>query len=353
MLRELQKRAFQKWKENKIGTIVLPTGTGKSFVGLLAAGHICESIEKPTILFLAETTAREKTLRAEILKFEELFNIKLPSIRFKCYQSAHKLKDYHYNLVIADEIHSAGSEKYHRFFMNNSFDYCIGLTATPRLDKEYTNLIYSKVPIIFEATIKDAVDAGDILDYELVIVDHKLDSKDKYIKAKNFLTTEKSNYEFNNKLISKAYYMNNEGLLKLLIARRSLFLYDLKSKEGVVRKLISDNPDKKIIIFGNSLNFLKKVCDHVVEGSDRTTLDYVDMFNEDKIKIIGSFKMLEQGANLKGANMIILASYYSISGTFLQRIGRALRRDSEMPKIYVIRTLDTVEETWVKKMTTT
>tara|TARA_R110000787_G_scaffold70320_1_gene156382 strand:+ start:2711 stop:3781 length:1071 start_codon:yes stop_codon:yes gene_type:complete len=352
MLRNIQTQAIKSWEKIKNGVIVMPTGAGKSFVGIQAITYIKKN--DPNILFLAETRAREKTLTEEIVKYNNIFgtNIKMP--QFMCYQSAYKLKGKHFDLVIADEIHDSITEKYSKFYVNNTWENLIGLTATPRLDKELSGDFYSKIPIIFGATVQDAVEAGDILDFNLHVMEHHLDDKDKYIEAGNkirkFLTTEHAHYKFLTNVLTKSYYTNKIGLSKLFASKRATLMYNLKSKKEIVKKLIDNNPDKKIIIFGNSLNFLEDVCDHVVKGSDLKTLKYIDDFNEGKIRVIGSFKMLEQGVNLSGVNMAIIASYFSVKGKFIQRIGRVLRKDSDKPNIYVIKTMDTIEEKWFEKM---
>jgi superfamily II DNA or RNA helicase len=359
MLRKLQQEAFTAWENSgRKGVVVLPTGTGKSFVGLEAAVAVKKSKENPRILFLAETNARWPTLSAEIIKYDRLHGNKLellvPLMETVCYQSAYKYVGKHYDLVICDEIHSSISEKYKLFYENNTWDAIIGLTATPRLDKELAEEFYSKIPIVHTSTVEEAIESGAILDYNLEIIEHKLDNRDKYIEAgsklKKFKTTEESNYKFLNSSISKAYYTGKEGLVKLLIARRANFLYNLKSKRKIVKLLLLRNKGKKIIIFANSLEFLESVCDHVVRGSDPSTIKYIDDFNEGRIDVIGSFKMLEQGVNLTGANVAIIASYFSIQGKFTQRIGRVLRKDSDKPDIYVIKTVGTVEERWFDKM---
>lgn len=353
MLRQLQKDAYNAWLEQgKKGVVVLPTGTGKSFVGLTAAIDINKEIKNAKILFLAETRAREKTLEEELEKYCNLFSIEPVPIEFMCYQSAYKLEDQYYDLVIADEIHSSISDKYKNFYEKNRYKYIMGLTATPRVDKELSIEFYNRIPIVFQASIKDAVESGAILDYNLHIINHKLDNKDAYIEAgrkdNRFFTTEKKHYEYLNKMLAKHYYSNKDYLLKLFIAKRANFLYNLKSKIGLTKDLI--NKGKRVVVFANSLPFLEEVCDHVVKGNDPSTLDYIDDFNEGRINVIGSFKMLEQGVNLKGADTVVIASYFSVSGKFIQRIGRALRKDSDKPNIYVIKTLNTVEEKWINKM---
>lgn len=321
----------------------------KSFVGLYTTTFLKK--KKPKILFLAETVARKKTLEEEIQKFIDIFGFKVPHIEFMCYQSAYKLSGEKYDLIIADEIHCAISEKYRLFFYNNTWKYLIGLTATPRVDKELSIDFYEKIPIVYEASIREAVDSGAILDYNLHIIDHKLDNKDAYIEAgrkgNRFFTTEAKHYKFLNKMLIKNYY-SNKDLVKLFIAKRAKFLYNLKSKIPLTKKLIEKG--NRVIVFANSLEFLESVCDNVVKGSDSSTLDYIDKFNRGEINVIGSFKMLEQGVNLKGADTVVIASYFSIPGTFIQRIGRALRKDSDIPNIYVIKTLETTEERWVSKM---
>jgi len=100
---QIQKEAIRAWiKADKVGTIFATTGIGKNFIFLhaLYTMPLDKSIEH---LFLAEVTDRENDLNKEIKKYNKLFNrdvYKDYNLKFITYQSACKLKDKQYGLVL-------------------------------------------------------------------------------------------------------------------------------------------------------------------------------------------------------------------------------------------------------------
>lgn len=94
---QIQKEALEAWiKADCIGTLEIITGLGKTKIALDA---IALEPKKAKILFLAETTQREKDLKADMKKFKCKHEVE-----FACYQSAYKWKDLEYDLVIADKF---------------------------------------------------------------------------------------------------------------------------------------------------------------------------------------------------------------------------------------------------------
>jgi len=63
--------------------------------------------------------------------------------------------------------------------------------------------------------------------------------------------------------------------------------------------------------------------------------------------------MLKQGANLKGADNVIMMSYYSSSIDMIQRIGRLRKNGNKKGNVFIFVTVGTQEEKWFKKMTET
>ena len=128
---DIQRKAVEEWlKFDKKGTLELATGTGKTIASLHCLYTMPKN--KKLHLFLAETTARQKDLKEDILLYNKLFNVdvlKDYNLKFKCYQSAYKLKNYDFGLVIADEIHNSLSPEYSQFFFNNNYGAILGLFA--------------------------------------------------------------------------------------------------------------------------------------------------------------------------------------------------------------------------------
>lgn len=132
---------------------------------------------------------------------------------------------------------------------------------------------------------------------------------------------------------------------------RAKLLYELPSKKAICEEILTFLIGKTLI-FGNSLNSLYEITDNII--SSKNTPDennrILKDFQDSKISLIGSFKMLEQGANLSNLNNIILHSYYGREKSFIQRLGRG-RKDVDSPiNLIVLLTKDTQEQSWFNNM---
>jgi superfamily II DNA or RNA helicase len=367
---KVQKEAISAWKKSgKKGTCEIITGLGKTFIALHALYTMPKN--KDVHLFLAETTDRETDLKKDVAKYNEIFGkdvFKDYKLEFYCYQSAYKWKDKEFGLVIADEIHDSLTPSYSAFYRNNSYKAIIGLSATVERGTTYETDrgdIYTKgeildkiAPVCFKYGLKKARVDKTSRDLDVYVILNKLDDKDKYIKAgsksKTFFQTEKAAYDYWDKQHKQSFFILDQTLktlkIRITATKRSNILYNLKSKIPIVRKLV-DNLDSKTIVFGNSLDSLLQITPNVVSSRNKEEKNQQirDSFEKGKIKTIGSFKKLKQGANLDGLDNCIMMSYYSTSKDLIQRIGR-LRDNGRKGNIFIILTQGTQEEVWLKKM---
>lgn len=132
---------------------------------------------------------------------------------------------------------------------------------------------------------------------------------------------------------------------------RANLLYELPTKINACKEILSFLTGRTLI-FGNSLNSLNKITTNCVssKNTEEKNNHILDNFQDGKIDIVASFKMLEQGANLRGLNNIILHSYYGKEKAFIQRLGRG-RKDIDKPiNLIVLLTKQTQEEVWFKNM---
>ena len=116
-----QRKALNSWaKAGFTGSIIAGTGFGKSRCGVLAVAHsIDEHDSKGNALIIVPTQQLQEQFKEEFIKwgYEDM----LEHIEVMCYQSAYKLTDKHYNVVVCDEIHLGLSPEYRKFFENNSY----------------------------------------------------------------------------------------------------------------------------------------------------------------------------------------------------------------------------------------
>lgn len=368
---KIQKQALNKWVEaNKCGTTEIITGLGKTFIALHALYTMPrdDSVEH---LFLAEVKDRENDLIKEIIKYNKIFDrdvFKDYNLKFYCYQTVYKWKNKNFGLVISDEIHDSLTLSYSKFYKNNNYKAIIGLSATINKSTQYElpngdiitkgELLNKIAPICFKYTLKEANQDNTTRNIVVNVIKTKLDNKNKYIKAgnakKRFYQTEVASYKYWDNQFKKALFIEDEELktkkISISSKKRKDIIYNSIEKINSVRKLV-ENIDNKIIVFGNSIDSLLKISPNIVSSrnSDEENERIKQDFNNNKLKIIGSFKKLKQGANLDKLDVVIIMSYYGTSLDWIQRIGR-LRDNGELGYVYVLLTENTQEEIWFNNM---
>jgi len=265
------------------------------------------------------------------------------------------------------EIHDSLSPAYHQFYLNNSFDAIIGLSATIQKETSYeiNNKVTTKgelldkiAPICFTYNINQGQLDGTSRKLNIYIINHELDNINKTVKAgsikKPFFQTELQSYNYWDKEHKKAWYIEDLDTRELKITitatKRSKLLYSLPSKIGIVKELVK-NIKGKTILFGNSIDSLLKITSNVISSRNDEAINKLirDNFEADKIKLIGSFKMLKQGANLTELDNCIIMSYYGIEKDIIQRLGR-MRENGKTGSAFIIKTNNTQESIWFDKM---
>lgn len=374
----IQKIALNNWiQAGRKGTIEAVTGIGKTFISLHA---ICTFPKGSSVVFLAEVGQREVDVLQDMHKYKMKFGVDILNdyeFTFACYQSAYKWTNRHYNLIIADEIHDSLTPQYFKFYENNFCCNIIGLSATIDRDTKYNNkitkgeMLDAISPVCFTYGLDASIKNKTSRKLNVYVINHELESIKREClagtKLKPFYTTEEKNYKYWEKAFLKAASLelpecNNledyriaEKNKEMMILRssnaRAKILYNLPSKIKATKRLISILKGKTIV-FSNSIDSLLLVTKHVVSSKNNkeTNTRIRELFDNDEITEVGSFKMLKQGANLKGAKNVITMSYYSKEKDIIQRVGRLRKDGSIIGSVFIFRTRDTQEEIWFERM---
>jgi len=367
---DIQNEAINAWFDaGMVGTTFLHTGIGKMFVFIFATKHLKVN---SNILFLAETTVREKDLYENIEKFKQFFGYDLLAyhkLTFMCYQSAYKLKDTHWDMVCGDEIQDGLSNEYSKFFFNNTYKTILCLSATldekavsyiDDLGKEVTKgeLLAKIAPVCYRYSINQAQEDNTTRKLNVYVIMHRLDASAKTIEAgsklKRFKTTEKAAYDYWDTEFKKSLFMPEaikEFKIRTSSAARAKVLYQLPSKIEACKELLKHL--NKTLLFGNDLKSLEAVTKNVVKGSNSEEKNFKILkdFADDKINDLASFKLLKQGISINGLKNIIIHSYYTKELDFVQRLGRArMEENNSEANIFIFCTIGTVEEKWFNKM---
>lgn len=226
--------------------------------------------------------------------------------------------------------------------------------------------------------MSDGIKDGTSRKLNIYVVNHELDNRNRTIKAgsakKPFYQTEAKYYEFWDKFLKKAIQnevnydklandtpqsyrkrinkleTERQSKINIGMSRRSKILYNLPSKIEPAKRLLH-RAKGKTIVFSNGLEGLLKITKNTISSrnSDKQNKAIRDAFDENRITEIGSFKKLEQGANLEELDNNIIISYYSKQRALIQRAGR-LRENGKIGNLFIFVTRETQEEVWFTKM---
>lgn len=291
---------------------------------------------------------RDENWKEEFNKWadESLYN----KIERYCYASINKI-DKTFDFIGADEIHNI-TELNSKFFELNKKASVMGLTATPPEDEVKLQLLKIYAPVVFEYTLQEAVIDELVVPFKIKIIELPLDSKDKYIEVKTkslqFKTTEKSYYEFLNKQINQARYAKNKQLEKFRILNRMRFLYNLKSKTEIAKKIITQLQDKRLLIFCGTIAQAEELCSDSYHSKSGDAA-YLNFIHGD-IKHLSCVRALNEGMNIPELDAALIVQGSSKKREIIQRMGRCVRwRENHTAEIYIINSMDTQDVSWTQR----
>jgi superfamily II DNA or RNA helicase len=272
-------------------------------------------------------------------------------------------------IVVLDECHDILAPIYYGFVKMNLLGNNIpriGLSATIDKKTEYgegddvytkLDLLNSFCPIVYRYTLSEGIKSGTNRHLRVFVIKNNLDT-DKNIKVEtktmNFMTSEQGSYEYYHKAFNQAIFMKpgptKDFAIRMNAAKRAKILYTLPSKIRICEDLLRMLKGRTII-FGNDVDSLLKITPNCVTSRNSFAENQTIMkdFNEGRINTIASFKILEQGINLKNLQNIILHSYYGKTKSAIQRLGR-LRADGTIGNVFIIVTTPTQELKWFNAM---
>jgi len=358
-----QREALNRWAATgAVGSIVAGTGFGKSRCGVLATKWALK--DGGRALVLVPTTQLQAQFEEEFEKWDA--GHLLDNIDIVCYQSAYKLVDEHYTIVVCDEVHLGISEQYRKFFFNNTWDKLLCMTATIPEDEEYRNYLMHLAPVRFHLSLDECVALGLVSPYEIVCIPLELNDADKEEYKKAQLKFVRSKYligEYDTftaaKLILAKQMKGDMGAAKRFfeaIRERTNVINHATVKIDKAKELIKQHTNDKILVFTGSNKFSDTMADSLdafVYHSGLTKKQReksLEDFREKDGAVLCSTKALNQGFDVPDASIGIIAGLNSKSLPMIQRVGRLLRlsTDDKIGKIYILYIKDSQEEKWLK-----
>jgi superfamily II DNA or RNA helicase len=348
-LRDYQQKALHNWiKAGKKGCIVLPTGAGKTVIGVKAIQVINSAslVVVPTIDLMDQWAS----VLSKYIKNIKIGNLgggldDIQAITICTYDSAYIRAPNIGNkfaLVIFDEVHHLAAPGYRSIAEQFASPFRLGLTATiereDNLHRDFPRLIGGG--IVFEAHPSDLAKNKHLSSFEIERRHVEMLPEEVEEYKRNF-----GIYQTN--LIKMGLKMNySDSFRKLImmsgksgIARQAVLArnkamdiaLNSKSKIEELREILSENRGKKTIIFTQHNKLVYDISDKFLipfityKSTKAERQDALQGFKDGRYTTLVTSKVLDEGVDVPDAEIGIIVSGTGSSREFIQRLGRLLR----------------------------
>ena len=350
------------------GVVVLPTGAGKTLVGLLALAALNTKtlVCVPTLDLLGQWRASllsNTDLREEDVGTWGGGDKDLRSVTVITYDSAaiHTRILGQFGLLIFDEVHHLPADTYRTVAEGAIATARLGLSATPeRSDLRHSDLDLLVGPVVYERLPAQLRDERHIADYrtEQITVALTGEERTAYARAaevyRAFLRRHRismrSGADYERQLIWRSG--NDPRAREALLAHQAARKIALTAsgKMDVVAGLLDRHRDDRVLIFSeyNSLvddlgrRFCLPVVTHKTPAQERKAI--LDGFRSGRYSKLATGRVLNEGVDLPDANVAIILSGSATRREFIQRLGRVLRPKQTEAVLYEVVTEDSTEE---------
>jgi superfamily II DNA or RNA helicase len=346
-LRDYQEEALQQWFDQKNkGTIVLPTGAGKTVVALKAIENLNVStlIVVPTLVLVDQWV--------EVL--EDSFKIPIgrlgggkqdiKPITVSTYDSASirasKLGN-RFEFIVFDEVHHITAPTYSKIALRYVAPFRLGLTATLPEDDDARELLEELIgKRVYKLSIEDLA-GTHLADFKVQTIKIPLSSSERleYDRLfgiyRNFLSRR------NIRIRSSRDYLrfvqrsgrDPEARRALLARNRAMdlalnsstkieYLYDLLGEFESEKTIIFTRHNK--LVYKLSKDMLIPAITHQTPREEREEI--LRRFHDGKYMRVVTSRVLDEGVDVPDASMGVIISGSGSTRQFIQRLGRILRK---------------------------
>ncbi|HYZ65393.1 MAG TPA: DEAD/DEAH box helicase family protein [Nitrososphaeraceae archaeon] len=347
-LREYQQKALDSWTEaGKRGCVVLPTGAGKTVIGIKAIELVNSAsiVVVPTIDLMDQWTS----VLSKYLPNMKVGNLgggmdDIEPITVSTYDSAYlraAALGNKFALMIFDEVHHLAAPGYRTIAEQFASPFRLGLTATIEreddLHKDFPKLVGG---IVFRAYSSELARNKHLASYEIER------------RQVNMLPEELEEYNKNfgiyqvclKKIGLRMQYAGafrrlimmsgrSRAAREAVLARNKAMDIALNSRSKIeeLKKILAEKRGQKTIIFTQHNKLVYDISDRFLipfithKSSKQERHDALSGFKDGRYNVIVTSKVLDEGVDVPDAELGIILSGTGSSREFIQRLGRLLR----------------------------
>ena len=369
-LRDYQNDAIKNWVNSGMrGCIILPTGAGKTVVGIKAIEKINSSalVIVPTIDLMEQWTEnlskylnkndKNKTKENPIIAIGNLGGGKedIQPITVATYDSAY-LRAPHvgnqFELIIFDEVHHLPAPGYRSIAEQMIAPYRLGLTATLQREDGLHELIPRLVGgIVYQLGAKHLSEQKHLAEYNInrIQVNLTVEEQKEYDLNQLLFTESMAKLGFRGPPMNnfrRLIMMSNqnktarEGLLARNKANDIALNSSSKIKE--LEKILKDNRLSKTIIFTQNNKMVYELSNKFLipfityKTTKEERQDVLEGFKSGRYTAVVTSKVLDEGIDVPDAELGIIMSGTGSGRELIQRLGRLLRPKNDGKKAKLI-----------------
>ncbi|MFB6176795.1 MAG: DEAD/DEAH box helicase [Halobaculum sp.] len=365
-LRDYQRDALDAWTDaGRRGVIELPTGSGKTVIGL-AAIAACST---PTLVVVPTIDLLQQWQRELSTEFDVPVGQfgggaqRQEAITVATYDSAYLRADDvgdDFGLVIFDEVHHLGGEGYRDIARLFTAPARLGLTATfERPDGAHRVVKEIVGDVVYRKDVDDL--AGDHLaEYDLRRIEVELTEEERaayeeaqgtfvdYVRSAGITFESGSDYQ---ELVKRSGNdpAAREALLAKQRARAVMMNADAKLDE--LGEILARHRGERTIVFTAHTDLVYRISERFLipaitaETSASERRDLLSKFRDGTYSRIVAANVLDEGVDVPDASVGVVISGSGSQREFTQRLGRLLRPGTDKhATLYELVTNETAEE---------
>jgi superfamily II DNA or RNA helicase len=363
---KVQREIKDTWyKNNFIGTVILPTGTGKTGAALMST----EDLKSNSILVIVPSIHLQNQWTGILQDMNYTnFNVVVINTAIK--------NSYVVDTLVIDEVHRCGADEFRKAFEVVKYKKIMCLTATLERGDQKHYIVENHCPVIYKKTVKEALKLNLIPEFIVYNLKVEITSQSERVysvldrKFNNFFSFFNFDfdtamnclqYENHRLLFAKSIGIDPQTIrIKAINFRRAMserkdFIYYHPDKLKATVEVVNRFSDKKIIIFAERksvLEDLKKLIPNseIYDTSypKKKLKDIMERYKNNEFKILLTAKALDEGLDVPDIDIGIIHSGNSSKINGKQRVGRLLRKDgTKIPLIINLYLEGTQDEKWL------
>jgi len=367
---DYQTEALTAWDAaGRRGSVVLPTGAGKTFLATQILHHVNRSalVVAPTIDLLHQWYARlGNALGVEVGVYYGGEKRVLP-VTVTTYHSAGDLIAAHGNafkLLIFDEVHHLPAPSWGETALMSPSPFRLGLTATYPEDHEMGDgrwRIDELIgPIVYQKRVSDLV-GKRLADYRTERIRVELTDTERteynedfaiyagFFRSRRLRETHGAHWLME---LMRLSAFDRDARAALLARQRILrLLAGCEDKLDALAKLLRENVHEQILVFTESNDTVYEISrrhlipalTHETKAAERKRV--LEAFRDGYYPAIVTSKVLNEGVDVPEAKIAVVLGGTSSAREYIQRLGRILRKTgSREAVLYEVIARDTVDE---------